>query len=441
MALEKQEGIPITAQTSALEARLEEPQNQSVDVELGVLLACQPIFDASVQPWAYELLYRSGTANQYEAGDSAAMQSTATVIVNCLLNVGIDSLVGPKRACINVDREMLLSGYLWALPSDRVALEILETVEPDAEVIAVCREAKRQGFLLAMDDVSEESHGNPLLKIVDIVKVDFRATSPAARKEMVYRYRRGGTIMVAEKVASEEEFQEAVSCGYQCFQGYFLARPKMVAGRSIPVGTVSLLRILGQLAQEEFMLGPLEKSIRQHVTLAYKLIRYLNSGAFMWCEPIRSVRHALALLGIDRLRKVLTLMILADIHGKGPRELMVTALLRARMLEALGPRFHVPNRGASLFLMGMFSLLDAILRRPLTDVLGELNLEVDIADALTGRSSSDRPLHRLLAFVTAYERADWSTVEASAASVHLSLDDLAKEHLQAQKWAREAAPA
>ncbi len=441
MAPEKQEGIPITAQASALEARLEAPQTQSVDVGLGVLLACQPILDTSAQPWAYELLCRIGTANAYDPGDSTAMQSTATVIVNCLLNVGIDGLVGTKRACINVDREMLLSGYLWALPRDRVVFEILETVEPDAEVIAACVEAKQKGFLLALDDVTEQSHGNPLLKIVHIVKVDFRATSPAARKEIPFRYARGGTIMVAEKVESEEEFQEAVSCGYQYFQGYFLARPKMVSGRKIPAGMASLLRNLGDLAQEEVMLGPLEKSVRQHVTLAYKLIRYLNSGAFMWCEPIRSVRHALALLGIDRLRKVLTLMILADIHGKGPRELMVTALLRARMLETLGPRFNVPNRGASLFLMGMFSLLDAILRRPLADVLSELNLEVDIADALLGRGSGDRPLHRLFALVTACERADWSTVEASAASARLDLDDLAKEHLRAQQWARETAPA
>ncbi|HSR08465.1 MAG TPA: hypothetical protein VLM42_15030 [Bryobacteraceae bacterium] len=110
------------------------------------------------------------------------------------------------------------------------------------------------------------------------------------------------------------------------------------------------------------------------------------------------------------------------------------------MLETLGPRFNVPNRGASLFLMGMFSLLDAILRRPLTDVLSELNLEVDIADALMGRGSADHPLRRMFALVTAHERADWDTVKASAASVHLDLGDLAKEHLQAQQWVREAAP-
>jgi len=153
------------------------------------------------------------------------------------------------------------------------------------------------------------------------------------------------------------------------------------------------------------------------------------------------VRHALALLGIDQLRRVLTLMILADIHGKGPRELMVAALLRARMLETLGPRFNVPNRGPSLFLMGMFSLLDAILRRPLIDVLSELNLEVDIADTLLGRGPGDRPLDRLFALVIAYERADWDTVVASSASVHLDLDDLAKEYRRALQWARDTAPA
>lgn len=416
------------------------PQIESAEVESNVLLACQPIFDVTVQPFGYELLCRIGSANEYTAGDSSAMQSTATVIVNSLLNIGIDSLVGSKLAFINVDREMLLSGYLWALPPDRMVLEILETVEPDAQVIAACQEAKQKGFTLAMDDVTAESQGNPLLSIADILKVDFRATSSEARKKMVSLHGGGKGIMLAEKVETEEEFREAVSCGYQYLQGYFLARPKMVTGRAIPPGTASLLRILGELSQNDVSLDTLQKSIQPHVPLTYKLIRYLNSGAFAFRDPIRSVRHALALLGVDRLRRVLTLMILADIQGKQPRELMVAALLRARMLETIGPHSGVPNRGASLFLMGMFSLLDAMLRRPLTDVLSELNLEADIEDAMLGRGSCDRPLHRLFALVTAYERADWKTVEARAASLHLNLSEIATEHLQAQKWAREIAP-
>jgi EAL and modified HD-GYP domain-containing signal transduction protein len=417
------------------------PQTQSIAVESNVLLACQPIFDARVQACGYELLYRTGSANAYLAGESTGMRSTATVIVNSLLNVGVDSLAGSKLAFINVDREMLLSGCLWALPHDRMVLEILETVEPDEKVIAACQEAKQKGFTLAMDDVTEQSQGNPLFSMVDIVKVDFRATSPAARKKMVSLYGRGKTIMLAEKVETEEEFREAVSWGYQYFQGYFLARPKMVTGSAIPTGAATLLRILSELAQEDVALNSLEKSIQPHVRLTYKLMRYLNSGAFAFRDPIRSLGHALALLGVDQLRKVLTLMILADIHGERPRELVVIALQRARMLEALGPRFNLPNRGASLFLMGMFSLLDAILRRPLSDVLSELNLEADIADALLGHGDSHSALRRLFALVIAYEQADWGTVEANAAFAHLDLDDLAKEHLLAQQWARETAPA
>lgn len=214
----------------------------------------------------------------------------------------------------------------------------------------------------------------------------------------------------------------------------------MVSGDTIQAGTTSLLRILGELAQKDVGLGTLEKSIRPHVVRTYKLIRYLNSGAFMWRRPIRSVRHALALLGVDQLRKVLPLMILADIHGWGPRELMMTALLRGRMLEILGPRLNLPYQGASLFLMGICSLLDAILIRPLPDIMGELNLDAEIANILLGRSSRDCPLGRLFTLVTAYERADWDTVEAIAAAVNFDLDELAKEHLRARQWAREAVP-
>ena len=335
----------------------------------------------------------------------------------------------------------MLGGNLLTLPRNKVVLEILETVEPDAEVIQACTELRSKGFMLALDDVDHQLQPSLLLNLASLIKVDFQKTTPACRKELVNRYGPGGTTMLAEKVESEEEFEQAVSFGYQYFQGYFFERPALVFGRPLPISTLALLRILGELANPDVSVNRLEVLVKQHVSLSYKLIRYINSGAFAWRGSIQSLRHALALMGMDQLRKLLSLMVVADINGKGPRELLVTALVRARMSEILGPRFGLENREASLFLMGLFSLLGAILHRPLEDVLNELNLEPDVSDALLGRSPSDYPLRRLFAFVVACESGDWSSLVAAAERARINLHGLSQGHIQALQWAEEVASA
>ncbi len=421
----------------APEPALETGGAEGEDPGSTVLLARQPIFDRNLQVWGYELLYRNGLTNHYERAGSPG-QATATVIVNYLLDTRLNSLVGSALAFINVDRETLLAGNLPTLPRDKVVLEILETVEPDAEVVQACTELRNQGFMLALDDVDHQLQPGPLLNLASLVKVDFQKTTPACRKELVNRYGPGGTTMLAEKVESEEDFQQAASYGYQYFQGYFFARPALVFGRPLPVSTLTLLRILGELASPDVSVNRLEAMVKQHVSLSYKLIRYINSGAFAWRGSIQSLRHALALLGMDQLRKLLSLMVVADINGKGPRELLLTALVRARMSELLGPSFGLEGREASLFLMGLFSLLGAILRRPLEEVLNELNLEPDISDALLGRSPSNHPITRLFAFVMAYESGDWPSL-VTAEHARINLHGLSEGHIQALQWADEIA--
>ncbi len=418
------------------------PESSSLDggpslSESTVLLARQPIFDRNRRVWGYELLYRSGGANYCDENEPGG-RATARVIVNCLLNIGIDTLIGAKQALINVDREMLLGDFLWTLPRDKVILEILETVVGDAEIVKVCSEARDKGFVLALDDVDERAYGSPLLDLVDIIKVDFRSASLDARQELARRYGSGRTIMLAEKVETEEEFQNALSLGYQFCQGYFFARPALVSGRPLPVATVSLLRILGQLSDPDISINRLERAVQQHVSLAVKLIRYLNSGAFRWNSPIQSLQHALTLLGTDQLRKIVSLMIIADINGSGPRELLVKALLRARMCELLSLNFGLTARSGSLFLMGLFSLIDVILRRPMEKALSELNLEDDISNALLERLPGDHPIRHLYEVVVAHELADWSSLERWTRDANVDLKKVTQCHLQALQWADEA---
>lgn len=421
---------------AALDAR---PNTVAPDITLAestVLLARQPIFDRKLQVWGYELLYRSGNANQYDINEPSG-RATARTIVNALLNIGLDDLVGSKLAFINFDREMLLSEFAWTLPREKVVIEILETVAADPEIVAICSAARKRGFKLALDDVDESAYGNPMADLVDILKVDFRATSNAAREKLARRYGGGRTTLLAEKVETEEEFHQATSLGFQYVQGYFFARPALVSGRPLPVAAVSLLRILGQLSDPDLSVKQLEAAVRQQVSLAHKLIRYMNSAAFVWKSPIQSIQHALALLGTEQLRKIVSLMIIADLSGSGPKELLVKALLRARMAELVSPAFGLEDRSGTLFLMGLFSLLDVILARPMEEILSGLNLEAEICDVLLARSPKDNPIRRLHELVIAYEVADWPAVVTQMGHTRVDLNEISAFHRQAVRWADE----
>jgi len=425
------ENASAAADAEELDADQAEAVADAVCSESAILLARQPIFDRDLQVVGYELLYRSDAADHYKA-DEPGTRATARVIVNSLLNIGIDNLVGAKYAFINVDRELLLSESLDVLPRQRVVLEILETVAFCPEIAAACAAARGDGFMLALDDVDETSCESPFLGLVDIVKVDFLSASLSVRKQLADRYGQASRpALLAEKVETSEQFNEAMSLGYEYFQGYFFARPSLISGRGLPTETVSLLRILGQLASPDITISRLEVSVRQHVSLVHKLVRYANSAAFARRAPVQSVQHALALLGIDQLRKLLPLMVIADFNGAGPQELLLTALARARMTEILAPRFGLGDRPGLLFLMGLFSLLDVILQRPLEEILSELNLDEDLVGTLLGRCPVDHPVRRLHELVVAYESSDWASVLRGAEEAGLSLRDLSEAHLRA----------
>ncbi|HSR08886.1 MAG TPA: HDOD domain-containing protein [Bryobacteraceae bacterium] len=432
---------PAQDQAALLNADQDAAVEDQAYAESAILLARQPILDRNLQVWGYELLYRSSSANHCDANESNA-RATARVIVNSLLNIGIDNLVGSKLAFINVEREILLSELLGVLPRGRVVLEILETVAFDPEIAAACAAARNNGLMLALDDVDDKTYGNPLLGLVDIVKVDFQSASAVAIKQLASRHNSDSRpVLLAEKVETQEQFEEAISLGYQYFQGFFFARPALISGCSLPASTISLLRILGQLAIPDLSISRLEASVRQHLSLVHRLFRYVNSGAFARQSRIHSVQHALALLGMDQLRKLLSLMVVADINGKGPQELLVMALVRARMAEMFAPSFGLANRQASLFTMGLFSLLDVILRRPLEEILRELNLDEDLSAALLQQSPTDHPVRRLYDLVVACEIADWSAIVKGAEGANISLKDLSEGHLQAIRWADQVAAA
>ncbi|MFN7945265.1 MAG: HDOD domain-containing protein [Blastocatellia bacterium] len=397
-------------------------------------IARQPVFTQHQKVYAYELLYRSGTTvNSCTAID--LNHAASKVIADTGLLLGARNLTDGKKAFINVTREVLVNGLIELLPKDLTVVELLETIEPDDEVIAACRKLKAAGYTLALDDFVYAPRFEPLIELADIIKVDFLLTDKAGRADLARRGQQHGIKLLAEKVETHEDFKEAVDLGYTWFQGYFFCKPVILSRKDVPGNKLQYLKILQEIQRPEINMEQVERIIRRDLSLTFKLLRYLNSPAFNFRNEIETIRQALMLLGERQIRKWASLVIVTSLGKDKPEELVMQALVRARFCETLCPLVGLGNRAEDLFLTGMMSLIDAILDRPLADLLRELPLNADIRDALLGQ---DNKLHQIYSLTVAYERGDWEQLSRLTAQLGVNGADILGLYLSAVEWATQS---
>ena len=397
-----------------------------------VFVARQPILTSKMRVYGYELLYRNGAENAYMGTDGAA--ATSHVITSTFLNIGMERLVQNARAFINFDRKLLLSSVPFALPPDRVVIELLETIEPDDAVMNRCAELRQRGYMLALDDVvSADRCREPLVRMAHIMKVDVCATDESKRRELATTFLKNGKVLLAEKVETPQEFEAASRLGFAYFQGYFFARPKTVHGPDVRPSSFRRCKLLECTSAEDFSLESVEQILAGEAELAYQLLRYLNSARFAWRDRIRSVRHALALLGVEEIRRWSAIVALCGIARGRPEALLSFSVIRARFCEVLAKRTELRTRSSELFLMGLMSLLDAILNCPMQEIVSGLPLAADIKDALVGASADSAPAVAY-ALVKATERGDSKALAPLARAAGLADDAPAQIYWEAVEW-------
>lgn len=398
--------------------------------ELQKFMARQPILDRHQLVLGYELLFRSSLDNYFQ---SPCDEQASQHVVNKYLVMGIETLTGGRKAFINFTRQALLRDYPTLLPCKQVVVEILEDIQPDDDILAACRRLKRAGYTIALDDFSFKKTANPLTAYADIIKVDFRATPPVEREALVRRFSPHGVKMLAEKVETQREAADAQHLGYTYFQGYFFCKPQVFLTSSIPGFKLNYLRILQAINREEVDFREVEEILRQEPSLLYKLLRYLNSAGFALRGQVTSIRHILALLGERNLRKWTSIVAMLDLAGDKPAELVVTSLTRARFCELLARPLDLYKRETDLFLLGLLSVMDAILNRPIEDILAGLPVTKEVKAGLL--AANNRFCHVLNAAV-ALERGDWDGLRDCIDYLEIDEESLQDLYLQAIKWAR-----
>jgi len=392
-------------------------------------VARQPILDGTSQTYAYELLFRSSsTQNWFTAKDPD--EASGQLIHRSILAFDWDALTGGRRAFVNLTRQALVEGWVKVLPAERTVAEILETVAPDAEVLAACNELKQAGYLLALDDFVYAPEYEPLLDLADFVKVDFLLTKTTAeRKALADRVSKNRHVrLLAEKVETREDLAEAKALGYSFFQGYFFCKPEMLSTREIPTNKLSYLRLLEELHRPEVGFDALEEIIKQDVALSVKLLRYLNSAAFRWSSQVGTIRQALTRLGERSLRQWATVAVFASLADKQAEELVVTSLVRALFLEELALPAGLASHQLDLFLVGLLSSLDALVGRPLGDLLTGLSVRPEVRASLMGEHSELNPAWKL---AQAWERADFEAAYVLAGDVAVPSSVIAEAYRHA----------
>ena len=392
-------------------------------------VARQPILTKDEKIFGYELLFRDGVENFFCSSDPEAA-SRSTLDTSMLM--GLDLLCDGRRAFINCTREMLLKDYVTLVPSNQTVVEILETVPPDDLVMAACQRLKEARYMIALDDFAIDDPRAPLTEVADIIKVDLKRTTPAECAAMIKRYGPWRCRMLAEKVETREEFVAASKAGFVYFQGYFFRRPEVLATHEVPANRINYVRMLQTVSKPELDPREIEDAIKSEASLCYRLLRYLNSAVFGFANEIHSVRHALAMLGEREVRRWVRLVVtLAAGQGKSS-ELVLSALVRARFCELLSPK--IQHGESDLFLLGLLSMMDAILEIPMPEVLDRVPIDQETKALLLGGTGRLRPLYQLM---LARESGDWQNAAELSKSLHLSDGEVAEAYWSAMQWARQ----
>jgi c-di-GMP-related signal transduction protein len=398
---------------------------------MDVLIARQPILDRQRKLYGYELLFRSA-ADQNCFDNSEASAATLQVLSHTLLSMG-ENLLGGKKAFINFDEQLLVLNMHLALPAASTVIEILETVKPTQDLVELCKSIGQQGYCLALDDFEDTPDFEPLTRLAEIIKVDLRKTSQQEQSEMLRKYKGQGVLMLAEKVETYAEFEWALGAGYDLFQGYFFARPVVMHRKQIPAVKTLCLRLLMESRKPEPDFNAIENLILQDVSLTYKLLRFANSALFQRRGRVDSVSRALFTIGTENIQRWAALATLPAIATDKPHELIKLSLLRARFCEQMAEAAQFPSPGDA-FLMGMFSVLDALVDAPLEEALQDVNLSKDVSEALLGTAGQDNCYRRVYRLEQAYELGEWNEVSRILSECRIPANEVTKIYLEAADW-------
>jgi c-di-GMP-related signal transduction protein len=392
-------------------------------------VARQPIMDLHGRVFGYELLFRAGPETAFRGnGDEASR----TMLDNSVI-FGYEKLTTGLPAFLNCTAQTLTEEHVLVLSPKLTILEILEDVEPTPDLIEACVKLKEAGFRLALDDFVWKENLEPLVKLADYIKVDFTLLDAVGRASLREQLQGSGAALVAEKVETQEEYQQACAEGFKLFQGYYFCRPVLLANRKLPANHASYMEILRMMQSEMMDMRKLGQLVKRDASLTYRLLRLVNSPMYAVRYEVRSIDAALVMVGEQTFRRVATLAIVSELNADQPQEILRMALARGRFCELAAPFCGLDS--SEQYLLGLFSLIPAMMRMPMSQLAPMLPLRDKIREVLLGGAG---PESGLLHWTECFERGDWMNCDAIADFYGLHEESMIRCREAAVAWAEEA---
>lgn len=400
---------------------------------LDLFVARQPIFNLGGDVEGYELLYRRG-AQSVAADGPSTRQMSVDVIIQSLLEIGLERITLGRTAFLNFSREMLVSDFYNLLDRSTVIVELLEDVKADEEVVRVCERLVKAGYRLALDDYEPDDGRQALLGLAEIIKIDVLNRSFDDVRAVAEPLARRNLRLLAERVETAEVRDECRRMGFELFQGYFFAKPELITKRGTSVDHLLIIQLMNLLRDDAVEDVELEGSFRRDPSLSHKLLRMVNAASF-GVHGVDSILQAIRLLGRLTLHRWLAILLVSSFakHGGVDTELVQAAILRARFCELLGESSRKAS-GGTLFMVGLFSRMDALFGAPMDEVLSEIDLAPEVKMALLRREG---PYADWLRLAEAYEAGDWDRVSSVTAKLNIASLDVADLYLQSMDWTGE----
>lgn len=370
---------------------------------MNVFIARQPIFTSRKKTFGYELLFRMGSCNAFP--DVNKTEATSNLMSNLFSSFDFSELLNQKPGFINFTQELILQKVPLLLPSHHFVIEVLEDVAPEPEVVLALSQLKAHGFVIALDDFVYHERFHPMLALSKIIKFDLKETPLQTLPDIIKKLQADYHLtLLAEKVESYEEFDQAKEMGFQLFQGYFFSKPEVLSKKGIAPNQMTKLKLINELRLQDLDLPKIESLIKEDVSISFKLFKFMNSAYFNRPHTIDTIKDAMTYLGENELKKFISVIVLSDLCCDKPEELIRAAVVRARLCERIGVLLKTKYTGDELFILGLFSFMDAILDRKMEAILFNMAFSDKMKSALLGNEKEFRILLNLISII---EKGHW----------------------------------
>ncbi|MDD9303135.1 MAG: HDOD domain-containing protein [Desulfobacter sp.] len=369
-----------------------------------IFVARQPVLTAQKKIFGYELLFRLGLENTFPDidGDTA----TSGVLSNTFFSFGLKDILGGKPGLINFTQDLLIKQTPLLFPKEHIIIEVLEDIEPEPAVIKALKKFKRQGFRIALDDFVYDKKFDGMIDLCDIIRFDLIETPLDTLQPLFSSVLKDRPItLLAEKVETHEEFEQAKEMGFGLFQGYFFSKPEILSQKDISASQTTNLKLLSETSRQDPDFKVIEDLIKKSISVSFKLLKFINSAYFNRPSPIDAIKDAITFLGIDELKKFINVVVVSDLNPDKPNELVRSSIIRAGMCEQCGSLIKTGFTTEELFTIGLFSSMDAIMDMPMPKILASITLSDRLKDALLGK---DPQFQQLLDLIISFEHGVWN---------------------------------